>query len=881
MPLANGIVAGPYRIESLIGTGGMGEVYRAEDTRLKRAVALKLLPAGVADDANRLARFEQEARAVAALNHPNILAIYDFGAYEGQPYLVAELLEGQSLRQRLQSGRIGPRKVAEYGAAIAHGLAVAHAHGFVHRDIKPENIFITKDDRVKILDFGLAKAGAGVSALADPEAPTIAAATTPGAVLGTVGYMAPEQARGEATDARSDIFSLGTVLYEMASGRRAFKRATGVETLTAILNDEPPELGSSDRELPPALTRIIERCLEKAPERRLQSAQDLAFALENATEQGSGIRDQGAGEREEGKGKREEGKGKRGRGRRWVWWVTPAAVVIAAAATWWFARGGGNAAPMQFTQLTFRQGTINNARYEPGGGVMYSAAWDGGAPEIFELRAGDERPRALGVPGALADVSSTGQLAVIQNCTPTFFTGCQGTLALASGGAARPVANDAFAAAFSPAGQLAVVRQAGVRVQLEYPLGHILWQAPLGAFIGPVRFSPDGRSIAFLFYPNISADGGGVEVIAAAGGQPRVLAQGFASVEGLSWEANGRAVEVAGTRHEDSANAIQEITLAGKDRVVQRYPSSIQLLDLEPGGKMLLARDDWREQMLGHFPGDAGVRDLTWQDWSTVDAITPDGKQVVFCECGVGGGPALSAYIRPTDGGPAVRLGDGSPQSVSPDGKYVLAALLGGANAKFELLPTGVGAMTTVPSQEFRLLTGFFVPGRRGVILIGLKNGQARAYLQRLKNDQLDGEPEVFSGSVFQGAPPAPGGVGVPMKSAADHKWYMYPLPGSAGGSAPRLLPWSLATGERAVGWSADGRKLYVQVNHGITATIVALDSATGKRTPVLSVTPADPAGVTKAPKVEITPDGRYYAYSVSRLKSSLIEAQPAGARRR
>lgn len=235
---------------------------------------------------------------MAALNHPNILAIYDFGQYEGQPYLVAELLEGQSLRQRLQGGRIGPRRVAEYGAAIAHGLAAAHAHGFVHRDIKPENIFITKDDRIKILDFGLAKAGAGVSALADPEAPAMAAGTTPGAVLGTVGYMAPEQARGEATDARSDIFSLGTVLYEMASGQRAFKRATGVETLTAILHDEPPELGNADRELPPALTRIIERCLEKAPERRLQSAQDLAFALENVSGSGSatqlGIRGQGS-----------------------------------------------------------------------------------------------------------------------------------------------------------------------------------------------------------------------------------------------------------------------------------------------------------------------------------------------------------------------------------------------------------------------------------------------------------------------------------------------------------------------------------------------------------------------------------------------------------
>ena len=277
MPLSTGARFGQYEIGSSIGAGGMGEVYRARDTKLNRDVAIKVLPELFASDTDRLARFEREAQAVAALSHPNILAIHDFGTAGGVSYAVMELLEGETLRARLTAGPLSPRKAAEYASQIARGLAAAHEKGIIHRDLKPENVFVTTDGHVKILDFGLARhavpAGGGDR--------TMTVGTDPGMVMGTVGYMSPEQVRGDAVDHRSDIFSFGAVLYEMLTGRRAFSRDTAAETMTAILRDDPPELVETGRSIPPALDRLVRHCLEKRSEDRFQSARDLAFDLQS------------------------------------------------------------------------------------------------------------------------------------------------------------------------------------------------------------------------------------------------------------------------------------------------------------------------------------------------------------------------------------------------------------------------------------------------------------------------------------------------------------------------------------------------------------------------------------------------------------------------
>ena len=280
MAIAAGTRFNHYEILAPLGAGGMGEVYRAKDTRLDREVAIKVLPADFATDADRLRRFEQEARATSALNHPNILTVYDIGTHEGQPYIVAELLEGEELRAQMEDGAIAPKKAIEYAQQIASGLAAAHAKGITHRDLKPENLFVTKDERVKILDFGLAKLRPQPAISAGSEVQTQKKITDPGTVMGTVGYMSPEQVRGQDVDHRSDIFSFGLILYEMLSGQRPFTGESMADVMSAILKEEPPELSESNAKISPALDRIVRRCLEKKPERRFQSASDLGFALE-------------------------------------------------------------------------------------------------------------------------------------------------------------------------------------------------------------------------------------------------------------------------------------------------------------------------------------------------------------------------------------------------------------------------------------------------------------------------------------------------------------------------------------------------------------------------------------------------------------------------
>jgi tetratricopeptide (TPR) repeat protein len=314
--LTSGTKLGDYEVKSLLGSGGMGEVYRARDSRLGRDVAIKVLPSFLSADSDRLRRFEQEARAAAALNHPNILAVFQMGTYEGAPYLVSELLEGETLREQIKRGHLFLRKAIDYGVQIARGLAAAHEKGIVHRDLKPENLFVTKDGRVKILDFGLAKLSQPQSS-SEHSALTLTEGTEPGVVMGTVGYMSPEQVRGQTADHRADVFAFGAILYEMLAEKRAFQKPTSPETMTAILNEDPPGISQITANIPPALQRVVRRCLEKNPEQRFQSASDLAFALDALSESGGSAYSAMAA------------KGATGAGRRWKA-IVPAAVAVLA-----------------------------------------------------------------------------------------------------------------------------------------------------------------------------------------------------------------------------------------------------------------------------------------------------------------------------------------------------------------------------------------------------------------------------------------------------------------------------------------------------------------------------------------------------------------------
>ena len=402
MALSPGARLGPYEIHSAIGAGGMGEVYRAQDARLGRDVAIKVLPESLADDADRRARFEREARAVAALSHPNIINIFDTGIHEAHPFVVMELLDGETLRERLASGPLPVRKAVDIAVQIARGLGAAHDRQIMHRDLKPENLFIVRDGQLKILDFGLARE---IATSTSGATETRAGITSAGIAIGTVGYMSPEQVRGQVVDGRSDLFAFGAVLYEMLSGQRAFARATSADTMTAILQEDPPEFPRTRAEIPPALDRIVRHCLEKNVAERFQSARDVAFALEalSGSATGSGPTAIALATPPQ----------RRGRG-----WAIAAALVVGAALL------GGllgrrlasqPTTPTLFTEMTFESQSIANARFMPDGrAIVFSSALTGNAVRLFELRPGVLEARAFGPPRThLLSVSSTGELAVL------------------------------------------------------------------------------------------------------------------------------------------------------------------------------------------------------------------------------------------------------------------------------------------------------------------------------------------------------------------------------------------------------------------------------------------------------------------------------------
>ena len=495
--IERGARLGPYEILGPLGAGGMGEVYRARDERLGREVAVKVLPTESSTDPDRLRRFEQEAKAAGALNHPNLVAVFDTGSHDGNPYVVFELLDGVTLRQRLGGGPLPARKAVDYAVQIAHGLAAAHEKGIVHRDLKPENLFVTRDGRVKILDFGLAKLRPALDAHAPrEEGATVSTATGAGVVLGTVGYMSPEQVKGDPADHRSDVFSFGSVLYEMLSGRRPFSGETSAELMTAILKEEPPELAKLD--VPPGLERVVRRCLEKRPEERFQSARDIAFALEAVSGVSSPALSATARHAE--------------RRRRSVLTAGAAAVVAGALGVAYYGVLQHRAPPSpSFKQLTFRRGVVHTARFAPDGHtIVYGAAWNGKPSQVFSARLEGPESSSLGLPeGNVASISPSGELAIMTG--RMYLTGMPPRTLVRlplAGGAAREVAEHVLGADWAPDGRsLAVVRVeyggAGaaaatadqwVRRQqrLEFPIGKVLYESGSSGIWLP-RVSPDGR----------------------------------------------------------------------------------------------------------------------------------------------------------------------------------------------------------------------------------------------------------------------------------------------------------------------------------------------------------------------------------------------------
>jgi len=623
----------------------MGEVYRAHDARLARDVAIKVLPEEVAQDKDRLKRFEQEARAAGALNHPGLLTVFDVGHHEGVPYLVSELLEGAPLRSLLRGGALPLRKTLDLGAQIGRGLAAAHGRGIVHRDLKPENLFVTTDGRAKILDFGLAKLKRSLDAVAT-SAPTETSPSSPGTVVGTVGYMSPEQVRGETVDARSDIFSLGVVLYEMLSGRRAFRGATSIETMNAILKEDPPPLSDPDRPLPAALERIVLRCLEKDPSTRIQSAQDLAFALEALSGDARPLSASGVSVPSL---RRQSG---------WAWQVALAAIgSLALAATFWAGRRSAERPPPVFERVTHRVGRVGEARFAPDGQtIVFSAEWETDPPRLFTARAGSLESRPLDLPGAgLLALSASGEMAV--SLRPEYQPArdsMQGTLARVqlSGGAPREIQERVIGADWSPDGSELAVVHAGRKSRLDYPLGKTLTQSE-GRFAHP-RVSPRGDLVALFEWLDWPC---AVVVVDRKGRKRSLTGYDYRLCMGLAWSPDGREVWFTGLDKGGTMN-VRAVTLEGRERVVHANPGHLSLRDISPKGDVLLVRVTDTFSVYARVPGMEEERNFSWLGNSYSMDLSADGKMLLLGNYASPAGLA-PMFLRPTDGTAAIRLGEG------------------------------------------------------------------------------------------------------------------------------------------------------------------------------------------------------------------------------
>ena len=852
-----GKLLGNYEIIDKLGEGGMGEVWRARDARLNRMVAIKILPREVAADSSRRTRFEQEARALASLNHSNIVSIYDVGEEGGRAYIVSELVEGESLRAMLDRGPIPPQKAIQIAVQIAEAMAAAHALGIVHRDLKPENIMLTHAGQTKVLDFGLAKHSP--SPTGDAAATVAMSVSEPGMVMGTIGYMSPEQVRAEPVDARSDIFSFGCILYEMLTGRRAFETATAVETMHAILKAEPPEFDATLASLRPALLNIVRRCLEKRPELRFQSAADLAFALRSLDSMAvAGAISTPVP----------------AVGNRWFWPVaTVAATGLALLAFGLLIRDHSrpHQGP-QFQRITFHKGYVTSARFVPHSrNILYEASWEGGPSHVYLTVPGSPESRDLQMPpdSQLLSVSANQDIAFL---TAPFRPISGGRLMRGSlsGAQMRPLLDGVLAADWSPDGSsLAVLRRTNGANQIEYPIGTVL-AGDLSFPMPVIRVSPDGDLVAYARRFN----GRAIELMLVdrAGKQtslgPMSGQNTIDESSELCWTPQGDQIFFR-SFDPTEPGTIYAIDLHGNRRVTGKLPSSVKLYDIEHNGDVLLSTGSSQLGILGVAPGTTTERDLSCLDSGRLVGISDDGQIIAANISGESGGPKGSIYVRKTDGSPAFRVSDGHAFRLSPDGNWLSGDALNKEGVRrFLLLPTGPGEESEVkvpglkPAIVFGWLAGdhrYLVSGRHGE-----KKWQCFAW------DALQGKVQTICP---EGAPDASAYCLSPdrqqvLAPGPGMRWFVYPVDGG-----PAREVHGIAPNELPLGWRADNQSLYVQTGHtddaGIPVSIV--DIATGKRSPWKVIRPSQP--VLEANGLRITPSGAAYAYNFLVAQSDLYVA--------
>jgi serine/threonine protein kinase len=894
-----GETIGPYEVLSQLGSGAMGIVYLAQDVRLGRKIALKLLPSQFTNDKDRLRRFQQEARAASALNHPNILTVYEVAQGAGLHYIATEFVDGVTLRQHMNTQRMSLDEILKVAIQVASALQAAHAAGIAHRDIKPENIMIRSDGYIKVLDFGLAKLAEKEFSPATPE-------TNPGVVMGTPRYMSPEQARGLDVDLRTDIFSLGTVIYEMVTGKVPFEGLTTSDVIAALIKDEPESMRSSVPKLPLEFEQVVNKSLTKALDLRYQTIAEFSSDLQRLKDEiqlNALVRTNSAGARlsldnlssqqtirtrgftaTDPQAQRKTKHILANISHKWTVGVSVGLLVIVAlaaiAAVVALNRRRSASIP-RISQnprpLTNRDGFISASRFAPDGrGVIYSAGFDGKPVELFFTDVEGSEARSAGIQSAaLKSVSRSGKIAVLLNFELNWSDGYNGTLAIVPSGGGKPeiVMEGVDDAAFAPDGNsLAILRSVMGEQQLEYPAGRVLHKST--GWMSYPRFSPKGDKIAFFEHP-LGDISGSIAVFDLASQKKVDISTDWRALKGLAWNPKDNEIWFGGSKVSKKLG-VNAVSLSGQVRMhLYELPGiNARVDDISDDGRMLINQGSNHSTMTilqGKSPTEAVDSKFAW---STSADVSPDGKMLLFYQWGYEASDpsdVSAVYLRRLDSPEPVKLGSGKALALSPDGNWALALQQTKPQSELVLLSTSPGDSRTLPNQGIKEYhyASFFPDGRQ-ILFTGIEareDAAIRSFVQDLNTGEV--RPLTEEGTVALRV--SPDGKSL-ITLQPDRTYYIQPLDGRE----PKTIP-GLESGDEPIQWSNDGRAVYVIGPGEFANKIYRVNLATGNRREWKDIDPLNKVGLVglelNPGGILITPDGKVCVYTYWILLQHILTA--------